>query len=318
MGRSRTTAPTTSKRKIPLTLDDRTIEDRGDLSCAVSAVEDLISKEIATKILSLALDVTGNRRQPNPINSRNPSGRPDMRGRVYTMSGTEDTHSDDLIQGACVINGVSLRVLYDSGAMHSFISNDCVRQLELPISHMTGNLIVSTPAGPSIATSLVCRDCHIYLEGQEFIVNLICLPLSDLDVILGMDWLSANHVMLDCPNKKLAFSLNNVERTKEETQESQDAHCTRDPRDAKTQIFTVFAIGDPKDDPVLDEISIVCEYPEVFPENVPGLPSEREVEFSIDLVPGAGPVSMAPYRMSPVELVELKQQVEELLGKHEE
>ncbi|XP_027364503.1 uncharacterized protein LOC113871606 [Abrus precatorius] len=250
---------------------------------------------------------TGNRRQPNPTNSTNPSRRPNMRGCVYTMSGIEATHSDDLIQCACVINGVSLRVLYDSGGTHSFISNDCVRQLKLPISLMTGNLIVSTLAGPSIATSLVCRDCRIYLEGQEFLVNLICLPLSDLDVILGMDWLSANHVMLDCPNKKLAFSLNNVERTKEETRESQDGNCTRDPRDAKTIIFAVFAIDDPKDDPVLDEISVVHEYLKVFPKNVPGLPLEREVEFSIDLVPGTGPISMAPYQMSPVELTELKQ-----------
>ena len=50
-------------------------------------------------------------------------------------------------------------------------------------------------------------------------------------------------------------------------------------------------------------------------EEVLGLPPEREVEFSIDLVPGTGPISIAPYRMSPVELSELKKQLEELLEK---
>jgi len=59
----------------------------------------------------------------------------------------------------------------------------------------------------------------------------------------------------------------------------------------------------------------VSEFVDVFPDEIPGLPPKREVEFSIDLVPGAGPFSMTPYRMSPAELSELKKQVEELLGK---
>jgi len=62
-------------------------------------------------------------------------------------------------------------------------------------------------------------------------------------------------------------------------------------------------------------IIVVHEFEDVFPEEVPGLPPNREVEFSIDLVLGTGPLSMAPYRMAPAELVELKSQIDELLGK---
>jgi len=62
-------------------------------------------------------------------------------------------------------------------------------------------------------------------------------------------------------------------------------------------------------------IPVVQEFEDVFPYEVPGLPPSREMEFSIDLVSGTGPVSMAPYRMALVELVELKSQIEELLGK---
>jgi len=62
-------------------------------------------------------------------------------------------------------------------------------------------------------------------------------------------------------------------------------------------------------------IPVVHEFEDVFPDEVPGLPPSREVEFSIDLVPGTGPVSMAPYRMAPAELVELKKQIEELMAK---
>nr|KYP60141.1 Transposon Ty3-G Gag-Pol polyprotein [Cajanus cajan] len=66
---------------------------------------------------------------------------------------------------------------------------------------------------------------------------------------------------------------------------------------------------------VVEEIDVVRDFVEVFPDEVPGLPPTREMEFSIDLVPGAGPVSVAPYRMAPAELVELKGQLEDLLEK---
>ena len=65
----------------------------------------------------------------------------------------------------------------------------------------------------------------------------------------------------------------------------------------------------------LDEIPLVREFPDVFPDDIVGLPSEREVEFTIDLIPGAEPISIPPYRMAPAELRELKAQLEELLSK---
>ena len=65
----------------------------------------------------------------------------------------------------------------------------------------------------------------------------------------------------------------------------------------------------------MGDLLVVREFPEVFPEDISSLPPEREIKFSIDLVPGARPISIAPYKMSPIELVELKKQLEELLGK---
>ena len=69
-----------------------------------------------------------------------------------------------------------------------------------------------------------------------------------------------------------------------------------------------------KDDKSI-KIFVVREFEDVFPDEVPGLPPQREVEFLIDLVPGAGPISIAPYRMASAELVELKKKIEELLEK---
>jgi len=60
---------------------------------------------------------------------------------------------------------------------------------------------------------------------------------------------------------------------------------------------------------------VVQEFMDVFPDDIPGLPPKREIEFAIDLIPGAGPVSISPYRMAPTELAELKKQLEDLLEK---
>ena len=65
----------------------------------------------------------------------------------------------------------------------------------------------------------------------------------------------------------------------------------------------------------VQDIPIVCEYPDVFPEDLLGMPLHREVEFLIELVPGSGPISKAPYRMAPAELRELSKQLQELVDK---
>lgn len=67
--------------------------------------------------------------------------------------------------------------------------------------------------------------------------------------------------------------------------------------------------------PAIQEIPIVCEYLDVFPEELPGIPSAREIKFIIELIPGIQSISKAPYRMGPTELVELKKQLQELLDK---
>nr|KYP35134.1 hypothetical protein KK1_043846 [Cajanus cajan] len=143
-------------------------------------------------------------------NTFGPKPRPPTTGRVYTMTGTEAAQNNDLIQGTCFIKGKTLNVLYDSGATHSFISNYCVQHLQLSVSSLETNLIVSTPTNESIIAHKVCLDCPIFIGDRKFLVNLICLPLSQLDVILGMDWLSSNHAFLNCAEKEIFSNLHNV------------------------------------------------------------------------------------------------------------
>ncbi|MCI42605.1 cellular nucleic acid-binding protein, partial [Trifolium medium] len=81
------------------------------------------------------------------------------------------------------------------------------------------------------------------------------------------------------------------------------------------ELFVVFASLKLGNEVKVEELPVVCEFPGVFPEDISDVPPEREVEFSIDLIPGTGPISMAPYRMSASKLSELKKQLEGLLEK---
>ena len=85
------------------------------------------------------------------------------------------------------MNGRTLTELYDLGAIHSFISCNCVTSLQLPISELPYDLLVSTPTNKPIRTSQVCINLLFQIEGRIFVTSLICLPLSSFDMILGID-----------------------------------------------------------------------------------------------------------------------------------
>ena len=205
--------------------------------------------------------------------------------------------------GSCMIAGTSCCVLYDSGATHSFVSNGCVERLGLLVHELQCELAVSSLASGLVRTSSLCARCPVEVEGRKYRVNLICLPLQELEVILGMDWLSTNRVLINCREKKLLFP--NTEEPELVSSQGvmkelhDDAQCY--------MIFTHLEVDGGK---MTSVIPVVQDF-----EDVPGLPPHREVEFSIDLVPGIGPVSMAPYRMASAELVEFKKQIKELNAK---
>ncbi|XP_047149450.1 uncharacterized protein LOC124821588 [Vigna umbellata] len=132
-------------------------------------------------------------------------GRAQAVGRVYAIIGAEAASSGTLITSTCLVYGIPCCVLYDSGATHSFISKACVEKLGLAESEMQFDLAVSTPAAGEVRTSTVCVRCPIEVEGRRYKMNLICLPLKELEVILGMDWLTTNRILIDYGAKELVF-----------------------------------------------------------------------------------------------------------------
>jgi len=251
-----------------------------------------------------------NRIQAGGAPTRRPVGdRPRAPGRVFALTTIEAKQSGNLLQFLCLLCDHEVVVLFDSGATHSFVSNECVRRLGLTMRELGCELLVATPASGEVSTTSMCVGCPMEVAGRRFRLNLICLPMEGLDVILGMDWLSSNHVVIDCGQRKIVFpdtvGLELISSNQAVREIEAGATCYMIVAQAE-KMSTAEQIS---------RIPVVDEYADVFPDEIPELSPSRDADFSIDLIPGAGPVSMAPYRMASAELVELKKQIEDLLEK---
>ncbi|GKA25064.1 putative reverse transcriptase domain-containing protein [Tanacetum coccineum] len=126
---------------------------------------------------------------------------------------------------------------------------------------------------------------------HPFNIDLMPVPLGSFDVIIGMDWLTKYHGVIICDEKIVHV-------------------C-----DVFLAHITTKIANDKSKGKRLEDVSIVRDFPEVFPEDLPGIPPARQVEFQIDLVPGAAPVARVPYWLAPSEMKELEEQLQELFDK---
>ena len=163
----------------------------------------------------------------------------------------------------------------------------------------------------------VVRDSRVLIRGQEFPADLVALDMRDFDVVLSMDWMSRHKAILDCYKKevklhrpgKLEVKFRGIRRELFSSMISAMAAQRMLRKGCQGYLAYVAETG--KKGTLVDEIPIVRE----FPDDIAGLPLDREVEFTIDLIPGTEPISIPPYRRDPTELRELKAQLEELLSK---
>ncbi|KAL0549558.1 hypothetical protein IC582_014043 [Cucumis melo] len=165
------------------------------------------------------------------------------------------------------------------------------------------------------------KACQIEIAGHVIEVTLLVLDMLDFDVILGMDWLAANNASIDCSRKEVAFNPPSMASFKFKGEGSrslpQVISAIRASKLLSQGTWGILAsVVDTREvDVSLSSEPVVRDYPDVFAEELPGLPPHREVEFSIELEPSTVPISRAPYRMAPAELKELKVQLQELLDK---
>ena len=165
----------------------------------------------------------------------------------------------------------------------------------------------------------ICPNCEMEIEGQNFSVNLIPIKLREFDVILGMDWLTKCEAHIDCKGKKITIKLPGEKivtiRGLKWTRKILTLMQTKRLLRQGCEAYLAYVLYTEKKIPNIEEVEVVNEFKDVFPEDLPGLPPDREIEFVIDLVPGVAQVSKAPYQLASVELKELATQIQELLDK---
>ena len=165
------------------------------------------------------------------------------------------------------------------------------------------------------------EECEVLIGGKIFHANLIPLPMVDFDVILGMDFLSSHHAVIDCLKREVTFRFSDEEEVKfygeKKVGQCRIISCLKASAllDKGCEWFLAHIVDKEKFSPSIDDIPIVQDFPDVFPEELPGIVPDREIEFTIELVPGTSPISIAPYRMAPTELLELKSQLSDYLNK---
>jgi hypothetical protein len=164
---------------------------------------------------------------------------------------------------------------------------------------MKHTMLVSSPGG-EMRTKHICPAVSISIRGVGFPSNLILLDSKGINITLGMDRLSKYDGVIQCAKK--AVKLTKKDRTSVEFVVA----MVQSGPDSKLNHTRAIA---------LEDIWVVQDYPDVFPEELPDMPPDRDIEFLIELLPGTPPISKRPYRMPVNELVELKKQIAELQAK---
>jgi hypothetical protein len=244
--------------------------------------------------------VNGPKNAPAPA-SKEPSSNSQQsktqyhgRARVNHVDAQEAQQAPGVVLGEFLVEFTFATVLFDSGASHSFIATSFVEKHGIPSTHLEIPLVTRTP-GSDLLCQLKCSQVRILLSGVVFLAHLAVLPSQGIDVILGMDWLTKHKGIISCANKTVLLT----------DHQGKSVSCQAQPPAKDPMVFNLAA----------KSIYVVEEFMDVFPEELPGMPPEREVEFYIDLILGTAPIAKRPYCMAPTELAELKLQIAELQQK---
>jgi hypothetical protein len=214
------------------------------------------------------------------------------------------TTLEELPEGAPIMTGTfsvfnqPALILFDSGASHSFISQKFSAKCQLPFCHAKGSFMIATPGGKTVTNQLI-RSVPIQLGSHIIKTTLLVLGLENVDIILGTNWMTLHQVVLDVAS-----------RIVEVNSPICGSFTLFLPSQGSTQSCAFSMTELP-----LKKIPVVFEYADVFPDELPGMPPDQDIEFAIGLQPRTAPISKRPYRMPPAELVELKKQLQELLDK---
>ncbi|GJU42169.1 putative reverse transcriptase domain-containing protein [Tanacetum coccineum] len=238
-------------------------------------------------------------------------------GRAYMLRDRNAHQDPNVVTGMFLLNQHLARVLFDSRADKSFVSISIASMLSIPPITIDTFYNIEMADRNLVSTNTVIQGETFTLLSQPFKIDLMPIKLGSFDVIIGMDWLSKYHARIIYDNKFIHIPIDGetlIIRGDQSKTRLNLISCIKTERyiSRGCQVFIAQVMEKKSDDKRLEDIPVVREFSKVFPEDLPGIPPVRQVEFQIDLIPGAAPVARAPYRLTPSEMQELSDQLQEL------
>nr|GEZ47879.1 hypothetical protein [Tanacetum cinerariifolium] len=238
----------------------------------------------------------------------------EARGRASAIKDAEP-QGPNVVTGTFLLNNRYASVLFDSGSDRSFMDTRFSSMLDIDPVKIDTSYEVELADGRIVSTNIVLKGCTLNLVNHLFEIDLMPIELGTFDVIISMDWLIKHDAVVICGEKVVHIPHGNkmmiVESDKGMPQ-LKVISCIKARKYIKRDchlFFTHVTEKKPKEKR-LEDVPVIRDFPEAFPDELSGLPPPRQVEFQIDLVPGAALVARAPYRLEPFEMRELSKQCE--------
>ncbi|GJX26336.1 putative nucleotidyltransferase, ribonuclease H, partial [Tanacetum coccineum] len=248
-------------------------------------------------------------------------------GKIYNLCAEAVVKDNNVVNGTFLINNVYASVLFDTVVDRSFVLYAFSKYINIHPITLDTNYSVELADGKSLTTNTILRGCTLNLQNHLFRIDLLPIELGSFDVIVGMDWMAEHRAEVVCYEKYIRVPYGNDmliiqgERSgvkNESRLEVISSIRTQKYIDQGCQAFLIQMMKEEETEIPerrIEDVPVVRDFPEVFPEDLPGLPPTRQVEFHIELIPGAAPVARAPYRLAPAEMKELAEQLKELSDK---
>ncbi|GKA08156.1 putative reverse transcriptase domain-containing protein [Tanacetum coccineum] len=241
-------------------------------------------------------------------------------GHVYAVKDVDQAQGPNVVTGTFLLNNHYFSMLFDSGSDKSFINASLTHLIDNEPERISASYEVELADGRIASTNTVLKGCTLNLVNHLFKIDLMPIELGTFDVIIGMDWLADNDAVIICGKKEVHVPIKNrtlVVKGDSNSSRLKVISCIKARKyiERGCHLLLAHVTEKEKSEKRLEDVPVIHDFPEVFPDDLPGLPPSRQVEFKIDLVPGAAPVARAPYRLAPSELKELSEQLKEFLEK---
>ncbi|GJV40018.1 putative reverse transcriptase domain-containing protein [Tanacetum coccineum] len=264
----------------------------------------------------------------NNNNHGNQVGGGNAPAKVYAVGHARTNPNSNVVTGMFLLNNRYASILFDISADRSFVSTAFSSQIDIIPTALDHYYDVELANGRIIRLNTILRGCTLNILNHPFNIDLMPIELGSFDAIIGMDWLVKYQAFIVCVekivripwgNETLIVHSDGSNRGKEarlhiisytKKQEYMLKGCP-----VSLENVTTKETEDKSEKKRLEDVPIVRDFLDVFPEDLPGLPSTGQVEFQINLIPGAAPVARAPYRLAPSEMKELSKQLKELSDK---